>query len=60
MFPFSSAPTPHLSYPLSSLPLPYGFFSLPSGIDTSSLEPYGLLTFLSSVECILGILFFFG
>jgi hypothetical protein len=36
------------------------FFSLPSGTEASSLEHFNLLTFLSSVDCILGILYFFS
>ena len=36
------------------------FFSLPSGIESSSLWPFGLLKFLSFVDCILGILYFCG
>jgi hypothetical protein len=45
-----------------SLPLPpvIAFFSLPSGIEASSLGPFNLLTFSSSVDCFLGILYFFG
>jgi hypothetical protein len=39
-------------------PLVIAFFSLPSGTEASSLGPFSLLNFLSSVECILGILYF--
>ena len=49
-----------LAHPSLSLPPVIAFFSLPSGIEASSLGPFGLLTFLSSVDCILGILYFFG
>jgi hypothetical protein len=34
------------------------FFSLPNGTEASSLGPFSLLTFLSSVDCILWILYF--
>ena len=38
-------------------PIPViAFFSLPSRIEVSSLGPFCLLTFLSSMDCILGIL----
>ena len=33
--------------------------SLSSGTEASSLRPFSLLTYLSSVDCILGILYFF-
>jgi hypothetical protein len=56
--PSSALPTP-LSHPVPSLFLLSAFFSLPSGIETSSLGPFDLLTSLSSVDCILGILYFF-
>ena len=36
------------------------FFSLPSGTEASSLGPFSLLSFLSSVDCILVILYFWG
>jgi hypothetical protein len=35
------------------------FFSLPSGTEVSSLGPFSLLSFLNSVNNILGILYFF-
>jgi hypothetical protein len=35
------------------------FFYLPSGTEDSSLGHFILLTFWSSVDCILGILYFF-
>jgi hypothetical protein len=35
-------------------------FSLQSEIEGSSLRSFGLLTFLSSVDHLLGILYFFG
>jgi hypothetical protein len=35
-------------------------FFLPSGIEASSLGLFGLLTFFRSMDCILGILYFFG
>jgi hypothetical protein len=43
-------PPSHLSHPSPSLPLPsvIAFFTLLSGIEVSSLEPFSLLTFLSS------------
>jgi hypothetical protein len=51
---------------MSFLPLPppaIAFFSLSSGIKASSLGPFSLLTFLSSVDCRLflgySVLFFF-
>jgi hypothetical protein len=53
---------PHpLSLPGPSLPpcLLIAFFSLPSGTETSSLGHFSLLTFLSFVDYILGILYFF-
>ena len=51
-------PTP-LSLPdlLISRPLVTAFFSLLSGTEASSLGPFSLLTFLSSVDCILGIIY---
>jgi hypothetical protein len=54
--PLFSQPT----FPPRSLPpflLVIFFLSLPSGIEASSLRPFTLLTFLSSVDC---ILYFFG
>ena len=50
---------PHPFTVLSQAPpsqLVIAFFSLPSGTEASSLGPFSLLTFLSSVDCILGIL----
>ena len=47
---------PFLTHAPPSLPHPViAFFSLPSGIEASSLGSFSLLTFLSSVDCILGI-----
>jgi hypothetical protein len=56
--------SPHLpptSTPISLPPSPLliSFFSLPSGAVASSLRHFSLLTFLSSVDYILGILYFF-
>jgi hypothetical protein len=51
-----SAPTPHpLPCPLSLPPSPLmiAFFCLPSGTEVSSLGHFSLVTFLSSVDCIL-------
>jgi hypothetical protein len=63
----SSPPNPlptHSTFPPRSLPpssLVIAFFSLPSGTEASSLEHFSLLTFLSSVDCILySVCFFFG
>jgi hypothetical protein len=55
-FPLSphSFPPPTLTLPPS--PLVIAFFSLPSGTEASLLGHFSLLTFLSSVDCILGIL----
>ena len=57
-----SPPPPFSNFPPKSIPLSAspGCFLLPSGIDVSSLGPFCLLTILSSVDCILGILFSFG
>ena len=55
-FPFPltcPSPTQIPSFPLPPVII---FFSLSSGIEASSLGPFCLLTFLSSVDCILGIL----
>jgi hypothetical protein len=49
-------PNPSLSFPSPVI----AFFLLPSGIEASSLGSFGLLTFLSSMDCILGILYYFG
>ena len=51
----SLTPTP--SHPLS--PLVNAFFSIANGIETSSLKPFCLLIFLSSMDCILAILYFY-
>jgi hypothetical protein len=40
-------------------PLMIAFFSLPSGTEASSLGHFSLLTFMSSVDYILNILYFF-
>jgi hypothetical protein len=55
-----SPPCP-LSYPGPSFPLPpvIAFFFLPSQIEASSLWPFSFLTFLSFMNCILSILYFF-
>jgi hypothetical protein len=55
-----SPPCP-LLYLGPSLPLApmIVFFSLSSMMEASSLGHFGLITFLSSVDCILGILSFF-
>ena len=47
---------------LSPFPTPLiAFFSFPSGMEASSHHgPFGFLAFLSSVDCILGILYIFG
>ena len=52
-FPLSSFP--HRSLP--SCPLVIALFSLPSGIQESSLGSFSFLTFFSSVDYILGILY---
>ena len=41
-------------------PLGIAFFSLPSGTEVSSLEHFSLLTFLSSVDSILVIIYVLG
>jgi hypothetical protein len=41
------------------LPLVIAFFSFPSGTEASLLGPFSFLTFESSVDSILGILYFF-
>ena len=59
----SHLPCSSLSISLSlshSLPLVIPFFSLTSVIEAFSLGPFLLLSFLSSVNCILGNLYFFG
>ena len=40
-------------------PLLIDFFSLPSGTEASSRGHFSLLSFLSSVDCVFGILYFF-
>jgi hypothetical protein len=61
-FPLSPPPSKTLStFPSRSLPpspLVIGFFFLPSGNEVSSLGHFSLLSFLSSVNCILSIHFF--
>jgi len=58
--PFSSSCSfSHPDPSLLLLPMIY-FFCLPSGIEASSFGPFGLLTFLSSVDFILGILSLFA
>jgi hypothetical protein len=52
-------PTPFSSH-VSPSHLVVDFFSLPSGTEASSLGPFSSLSFLSSVDCILGIWHFFG
>jgi hypothetical protein len=57
-------PPPHAPFTFSSRshppsPLVIAFFSLPSGTEASSLEHFSFFTFLSSVDCILGILYLF-
>jgi hypothetical protein len=51
-----TTPSCHPFFPPRSFPpsLVITFFPLPSGTETSSLEHFSLLTFLSSVYCILG------
>jgi hypothetical protein len=44
--------------PLLLSPVVIVFFFIPSGTDISSLGHFSLLTFLSSMDCILGILVF--
>jgi hypothetical protein len=59
---FSSLPLPLYTFlprSLSPFPLVIAFFSLQSGTEESSLGPFSLLTFLSSVEYILSILYSF-
>ena len=46
--------------PLSDLPSDLCSHVPPSGIEASSLRPFGLITFLSTVDCVLGILCLFG
>ena len=45
--------------PSPSLPLCYCFFSFPKETEVSSLGHFSLWTFLSSVDCILGTLYFY-
>jgi hypothetical protein len=57
-FPFP----PHSPFPPRSLSpslLLIAFFSLPSSTEVSLLGPFSLLTFLSPMHCIVGILYFF-
>ena len=63
---FSSPIPDHIPlYPIQScfsprsFPHVISFFSIPSDIEVSSLGPFSLLTFLSSVDFILSILGFF-
>jgi hypothetical protein len=59
MFLFSLPPlVSHPGPSLCLLPV-IAFFSLPSEIEASSLEPFCLLIFLSSVDYNLFILYFF-
>jgi hypothetical protein len=61
-FPFPSHCTPPITFPPRPLPsflLVIAFFSLPRGTEGSSLGLFSLLTFLSSVDCFLGVLSFF-
>jgi hypothetical protein len=61
MFPFSpSCPLSHPGLSLSLVPPIIAPFTLPSGIKSSSLGLLGLLTSLSSMDYILGILYLFG
>jgi hypothetical protein len=59
----SDSPLPHipslLSLSDSFSPLVIALFSFPSGFEASSLGSLSLLTFLSSVDCIFCILYFF-
>jgi hypothetical protein len=58
MYPLS-LPCP-LSHPDTFLSKPASaFYSLPNGNEASSLGPLGLLAFLYSVGCTLGILYFY-
>jgi hypothetical protein len=58
-----TSPPPNLSTllprSLPPSPLVIAFFSLPSGTEASSPGHFSLLNFLSSVDCILGIRYFF-
>ena len=61
--PFFPSMSPFLPTQIPPTPTPtpapvIAFFSLPHGIVASSLRPFGLLAFLSCVDCILGILYF--
>lgn len=58
--PASFSPSPPLSHPGPSFPLPpmIIFFPLLSGIEASTFGPFCLLRFLWSVGCILGFLNF--
>ena len=55
LFPTLSPFDPCIFFPLPSV---ITFFPLPSGTEVISLGAFGLLTFLSSLGCILGILYF--
>ena len=59
--PLPSSPTTSSFTPrfLPPSPLVIAFFSLPSGTEWSSPGHFSLLSFLISVDCILGILYFF-
>ena len=48
-----------LLFPSLSPFLVIAFFYVPSGTEESSLGPFILMTILSSVDCILGIVYFF-
>jgi hypothetical protein len=58
--PLPPTPPPSTIPPVSFPPtiLVIAFFSLPSGTEVSSLGHFSLLRFLSSMDCILDILFF--
>jgi hypothetical protein len=61
--PLSAPPQVHFPWQIPCTPPPpplvAAFFPLPSGTETSSLWPFSLLNFLSSVDCILGIWYFY-
>ena len=56
LFPPTLSTFPPRFFSLS--PLVIAFFSLPSGTEVSSLGHFSLLSFLSSVDCTLDILYF--